>query len=51
MTIQITGTVEPTNNSKYQKVQSRGEPIYSVGLQGQADLVGKTVTVTVEVAE
>ena len=49
MTIQITGTVEPTRNPKYQKIESATEPIYSVGLKGQGELIGKTVTVTLSV--
>jgi hypothetical protein len=47
MTVTITGTVEQTRNPKYQKIATPGMPVYSVGLQDQAALVGKTVTVTI----
>ena len=51
MTLQVTGTVEATRNPKYQKVVLGDGSIYSVGLKGQPELVGKTVTVTVSVDE
>ena len=55
MSIQVEAVVVPSQNQpvKYQAIERppKGTPIYSLGLAGQPELVGKRVRVTVEVIE